>query len=640
MASTNCKVHKITFSPQNTLDVLREIYLSGNFEPVNSENKIDQSLIKDTQIHLDSKKTKVAKVLQLLKTNITKSNKKDLTTSLPSKELLRNFKAYDKKADLILGTSEKHNSILSSISNIENKLSKLEDFKDLDYTYQIKGEDDLYNSLLIKTDKELFREIVQLISVKDGITINKIKEVDTSIYSAISYTEDNTSFTNDLIKNYTINYLPKLNYQNNPSREYTHLFNLIKSNKEDLSKLNSEINDYVISDYENFNSLNSLLIYESDVISSLQYVDYVEGDKEANIRGWILSEDTEVSDRYMDLKKGVRSKMTNNTFFRPFEVITKMVGQPASKELDPTTIMAPFFILFFGFAFGDVVYGLVLLATAFFLYRKNKNKDSMIQIAKLASYCGIASVIFGVLMGSWAGLPLKEGGFLDSLKVIDVRDKLLDLLVVVLLIGFGQQILGYALEAFNFIKKGKKKDALLGPGTWIMFIAFFGISFYTGFHKNSIFKFIAILVALIFAYGQGRNTKNPLLRPVMGLGSLFDITGIMSNTLSYARLIALGLSTGVIAQVINQMALPMIESGNILMYIPFILIMLFGHTFNILLSVLGTFINVLRLQLVEFFPRFFKAEGIELQPLQKSTAVKSVEVNSTDLRYLNSIFKS
>lgn len=123
-----------------------------------------------------------------------------------------------------------------------------------------------------------------------------------------------------------------------------------------------------------------------------------------------------------------------------------------------------------------------------------------------------------------------------------------------------------------------------------------------------------IVILILFAFGQGRGTKNIIFRPVKGIASLFNITSYLSNTLSYARLLALALATGVIASVVNLIAFMFGNSLPVIGPAITVLILLLGHGFNIGLNILGTFINVARLHLVEFFPRFFEAKGVQFVP--------------------------
>jgi len=109
--------------------------------------------------------------------------------------------------------------------------------------------------------------------------------------------------------------------------------------------------------------------------------------------------------------------------------------------------------------------------------------------------------------------------------------------------------------------------------------------------------------------------KNPIARFFGGLCALYGISGYLGDTLSYSRLLALGLSTGVIAMVVNTLA-------KTALGIPWVgwlaaaLIFVGGHLFNLAISFLGGFVHSMRLQFVEFFTKFFQAGGKPFRPFR------------------------
>ncbi|MGC8846206.1 MAG: V-type ATPase 116kDa subunit family protein, partial [Candidatus Hydrogenedens sp.] len=119
---------------------------------------------------------------------------------------------------------------------------------------------------------------------------------------------------------------------------------------------------------------------------------------------------------------------------------------------------------------------------------------------------------------------------------------------------------------------------------------------------------------------QGRDQANPVARFVTGLISLYGIVGsygitaFIGDTMSYCRLLALGLTTSIVAMSFNMIA-------NLLRPIPyvgiiiFILALIVGHLFNFLISVMGAFVHSMRLILVEFFGRFYEGGGKPFEPL-------------------------
>ena len=130
-------------------------------------------------------------------------------------------------------------------------------------------------------------------------------------------------------------------------------------------------------------------------------------------------------------------------------------------------------------------------------------------------------------------------------------------------------------------------------------------------------KILAIVGALGILFMSGRSTRNPGVRIALGAYDLYNITGWLSDVLSYSRLLALGLATGVIASVVNQMG--SMAGGGILGAILFLVVFLIGHTFNIGINLLGAYVHTCRLQYVEFFGKFYEGGGKAFNPFKENT---------------------
>jgi V/A-type H+-transporting ATPase subunit I len=114
---------------------------------------------------------------------------------------------------------------------------------------------------------------------------------------------------------------------------------------------------------------------------------------------------------------------------------------------------------------------------------------------------------------------------------------------------------------------------------------------------------------------NNRDEGNIIKRVLSGILSLYDFVGIFSDVLSYSRLLALGLATGVIASVVDMLSL-MVAEIPIIGFIIGIVIFCFGHIFNLVINTLGSFIHSGRLQFVEFFSKFFEAGGTKYKPFR------------------------
>ena len=122
---------------------------------------------------------------------------------------------------------------------------------------------------------------------------------------------------------------------------------------------------------------------------------------------------------------------------------------------------------------------------------------------------------------------------------------------------------------------------------------------------------------------SARDKKNPFLRLALGAYDLYGVSGWLSDVLSYSRLLALGLATGVIGQVINQMA--SMPGNTVFGVIAFVLIFLVGHTLNIGINLLGAYVHTCRLQYVEFYGKFYEGGGREFQPFHQQTTYVDIK---------------
>ena len=134
---------------------------------------------------------------------------------------------------------------------------------------------------------------------------------------------------------------------------------------------------------------------------------------------------------------------------------------------------------------------------------------------------------------------------------------------------------------------------------------------------NMLAKVLAAFGALGILLMSGRSSRNPALRLALGAYDLYNITGWLSDVLSYSRLLALGLATGVIASVINQMG--SMAGDGILGAVVFILVFLVGHVFNLAINLLGAYVHTCRLQYVEFFGKFYEGGGRMFEPFRRTT---------------------
>jgi V/A-type H+-transporting ATPase subunit I len=308
--------------------------------------------------------------------------------------------------------------------------------------------------------------------------------------------------------------------------------------------------------------------------------------------------------------------LSNPPSVQPFEVVTRLYSMPKNYEMDPTPWMSPFFLLIFGLCLSDAGYGL-LLATGAYLCSRKLNLEGMgRQLVQLLFLGGLSSIFFGIILGSWFGdlLPLRPVWF-------NPLDDPMRMLIFCFILGLIQIYFGMGLQALQSIKNGRYLDALFDQGFWYLFLT--GLVMLLLPSLFAVGKYVAGLGAMGLILTQGRNQKGILKKLFSGVVSLYNVTGYLSDVLSYSRLLALGLATGVIASAINTMG-GLLARGIIGM-IAMILILVGGHLFNLVISALGSYVHTSRLQYIEFFGKFFEGGGRAFQPFRSRNKYVSIE---------------
>ena len=325
-------------------------------------------------------------------------------------------------------------------------------------------------------------------------------------------------------------------------------------------------------------------------------------------------------------------KLKNNGFSKLFECITGMYGMPVYGEWDPTPILSVFFFLFFAMCMGDAGYGIILIIYGILQDRKIVNISMFDGLGKLISVLGISTTVVGFFLGTAFGVNLTEVSWIpDALKSvmltgdIQVGGSTYALqMVLALLIGVFHICLAMTIKAVLYTKRFGFRENI---STWGWLILILGgiitaVVAMLGLVPESAVKIIVIVIGVVSALGIfifNKPGRNPLINIGAGLWDTYNMaTGILGDVLSYIRLYALGLAGGMLGGAFNNLGSMVLGTSPTWEWLPFAVILLFGHVLNILMSCLGAFVHPLRLNFVEYFKNSgYEGKGLKYNPLKK-----------------------
>ncbi len=543
-----------------------------------------------------------------------------------------------KKADSIieesLGLESRLSEIKAQIKDLSQKTEELKPFLNL----KIPLKDlKLKNTEVIisKIEKERYEDLVESID-SNLIYIERISGEDL-IYFLLVYHLSVKLEVEDLLKNFRIESIIL------PSVEKT-AEELINGYHDEIERLLSEEGE-ILSRVKDIAQNIDVLRYYFDYINTEIEKEEVKKrffytKKTFVINGWIKERDypelealinryREVSVQKIEKKKDEVPPVAykNNKLVSPFELIVNLYSPPNPNEIDPTPILMPFYAVFFGICLTEAGYGFVIMLLTALALLILKPRGGNRKFITLFLILGFFTLVIGSLIGTVFGinfdnLPqnlawLRKARY--KIMIFDSSKDVLTFFALSLALGVIHLIAGYLIKIYMLIKDGDWAEAVCDHLPWIFLLlspvpkvlakampdqkALLDVVFY-------------ILIGLwagILLFFSERSTLNPLKRIGKGLFTLYGVSSVLADVLSYSRLLALGLATGVIAGVMNTLA-KMVKQIPVIGIIGFFLVLVGGHMFNLLISGLGAFVHSIRLQFMEFFTKFYTGEGVLFEP--------------------------
>ncbi|MDR1980265.1 MAG: ATPase [Tannerellaceae bacterium] len=402
---------------------------------------------------------------------------------------------------------------------------------------------------------------------------------------------------------------------------------------ENIAQLDRQLQQLAAADYNTLAEVDRQLQNDFNLANVIVQTDRQADDKLMFLEGWTTEEHTAALEEALDrqgyffcrqaIEEGdqVPVKLKNGRFSRLYEPLTRMYSLPHYTELDPTPLLAPFFMLFFGLCFGDGGYGLLMLLACTLLKRK-VNADYRPYLS-LFQWLGGMTLTVGALTGSFFGISLID---VEAFK--SVKDYFLDsnnLMTLAIVIGLIHIIFGKAVAAYK-TKRQKGLKHSLAPFGWVFtitaLIVVYGLPVMdVHLPQPVVYTCYGVAVAgLLPALFYNAPGKSIFLNFGSGLWYTYNMaSGLLGDTLSYIRLFAIGLTGSILGGVFNSLAMEMTSGLSIVpRLVAMLLILLVGHSINFALCTISSLVHPLRLIFVEYFKNSeYEGGGKEYLPFRK-----------------------
>lgn len=573
---------------------------------------------------------------------ISKENYYDFVSN--KEEIMRI--AYD-----LINLSESKAQESAEIKRLEIKRDKLLSWLSFDYSMRFKGTKKTHafiGSLPNEHNLEdILNKLAEILPELETVSVEIVNVEPEQTHIFVLCKNEDMEQLESALKSLGFSY-PSVLSRRSPKEKYQKITDKIKKLEDSIKQKEELIKSYVGAR----NALRFMCDYFSmrsqkyEVISKLMYsknLFILQGFVPKSVSSKLedfLSSNFDVAINFEDIEDGdAPILLKNSKFSEPVESVVESYSLPGKNEVDPTSVMSIFYYILFGLMLSDAAYGAIMAIGCFIVLRKFKNMElGLKKTLKMFFYCGISTTFWGAMFGSYFGNAIEvisQTFFGNKIILKPLWFTPLEKPMLMLSFSFGLGLLhlfsGLFLLMCQLIKAKKYKDVFYDVISWYLLIGggvlyilsvpsmttLLGLNFLLPSLVGEISVVCVIIGAVCILLTAGRTSKSPFKRLLKGLYGLYGLTGYLSDVFSYSRLFALGLATGVIAQVFNQMGA--MAGGGVIGIILFTVVFIIGHTMNIAINLLGAYVHTNRLQFVEFFSKFYEGGGKKFSPFSINT---------------------
>jgi V/A-type H+-transporting ATPase subunit I len=353
--------------------------------------------------------------------------------------------------------------------------------------------------------------------------------------------------------------------------------------------------------------------YDQDPVFALQ--GWAPKEKVGELRDYAAKQGVMLQEADPDPADDPPTMLRNPPSLAVGENLVTFYMTPGYRTWDPSSVVFISFAVFFAMILSDAGYAALLGLGLLTLWKKMGRSDMGLRFRPLGVALVLASIAYGILVGSYFGISPPSGSFLGKLKLIDMSNTSL-MMAISVVVGGVHVVLANVMDAWRY---GRGARALPSLG-WACIVAgalVLGAAMALklgGLKQMAVAVMVTGVLLVVLFTGVG---AKPLARLMQGFLGLTKITGVFGDVLSYLRLFALGLATSSLAVSFNDMAHQIHAAMPRIGIILALMVLVLGHAMNLVLGISSCVIHGLRLNVIEFFNWGLKEEGRLYQPFKR-----------------------